>query len=343
LLQSHDGTFRIDSTDFEIEPGWQRLLTLKLDRQVLLWSVQKAGQTLHYRPWNWMQQPLLSDMLLQSSATPLSHLNAEELWLHTGRQQICLTQLVAPGWAKEWGVDPFGLYADLSFRSVTQRFRWIGPGSFLMGSPVTESSNDLGATQHWVTLTKGFWLADTACTWQLWQVVTGKKPYYFDDMNKPVDQLEWKETQGFLAKINSEIPGLKLRLPTEAEWEYACRAGTESFYCFGNNINPSWVNYSETGINQIDTTVDVKSLPPNAWGLYEMHGNVWEWCHDGWQDDLSGEAVIDPLFDPEECFYRVMRGGGWNDDEFMVRSASRFSDFIQFNHQFYIGFRLALD
>jgi formylglycine-generating enzyme required for sulfatase activity len=350
LLQSHDGTLRIDSTDFEIEPGWQRLLTLKLDRQVLLWSVQRAGQTLHYRPWHWLQQPVLADPLLQSAALPLSLLHAGDLWMHTGRQQICLNPLAAPAWAKEWGIDRFGLYADLSFRSVTQRFRWIAPGTFLMGSPASESGRDDDETPHQVTLTKGFWLADSVCTQQFWKAVIGKNPSHFRyDANKPVEQVSWDDVQRFIDVLSWAKPSLRLRLPSEAEWEYACRAGVEMPFSFGDNITPQQVNYDgnypyvggEKGEYR-ETTVAVKSLPANAWGLYEMHGNVWEWCQDGWQEDLGSEAVTDPQFDLlDHDLGRVLRGGSFDYSGRNARSAIRDGSRPGARHR-NIGFPLAL-
>lgn len=350
LLQRFDGSLKIEQSDIEIEPGWQRLLTLKLDRPVLLWSVHPAGHPVHYRPWYWLQQPLLDDPLLQSLATPLTHENAKELWLHTGRRQTRLNPFVAPAWAKEWGVDCFGLYADLSFRSVTQRFRWIEPGTFLMGSPASEPERYDDEVQHSVTLTKGFWLADTACTQQFWQAVMDENPSHFqDDVNKPVENVSWHEIQGFIEKVNSAMPELQLRLPSEAEWEYACRAGTETPFSFGDNITSKQVNYDGTvpyvngeKSEYRQTTVAVKSLPANAWGLYEMHGNVWEWCRDGWRKDLGSEAVTDPLFDPpDQDVDRVLRGGGWGHDGRIVRSAirGRYQPGSRLN---YFGFRLAL-
>ncbi|WP_026603844.1 formylglycine-generating enzyme family protein [Methylomonas sp. 11b] len=350
LLQHQDGALVIDHTDFQIELGWQRLLTLKLDRQVLLWSVQKAGQTLHYRPWHWLQQPVLADPLLQSVALPLSQLHAGDLWLHTGRQQICLNQLVAPAWAKEWGVDRFGLYADLSFRSVTQRFRWIEPGSFMMGSPTSEIERYDDEVQHAVTLTKGFWLADTACTQLFWQTVMGENPSSLnDDPRKPVETVSWDDVQQFIEVLNRQTASLNSRLPKEAEWEYACRAGTETPFSFGVNITPQQVNYygdrpyanGEEGEYR-GTTMAVKSLPANAWGLFEMHGNVWEWCQDGWQETLGSEPMTDPLFDLQDLdLDRVMRGGSWITIGREVRSAFR-GRYQSGNSDVEIGFRLAL-
>src|SRR5919109_3308697 len=223
-------------------------------------------------------------------------------------------------WADEWGEDEFGLWMALTFQGVRQLFRWILPGTFLMGSPEDEPERYDDETQHPVTLTQGYWLADTACTQALWEAVTGENPAYFkDDASNPVEQVSWNSVQEFIARLNSLVPELKARLPTEAQWEYACRAGTTTPFSFGKNITPEQVNYK--GLYR-GKTVPVKSLPPNPWGLYEMHGNVWEWCQD-WYGDYPAEPGVDPI-GPSEGADRVLRGGSWNDFGRRVRSASRY-------------------
>ncbi|OAI11345.1 hypothetical protein A1355_16290 [Methylomonas koyamae] len=263
---------------------------------------------------------------------------------------MAIKPFVAPAWASEWGVDGYGLYADLQFNTVTQRFRWIEPGSFLMGSPVSESGRTAFETQHTVSLTKGFWLADTACTQAFWQRVLGEVPSHSKyDPFKPVDTVSWLDVQTFIEHLNWRIGELQARLPSEAEWEYACRAGSETPFNFGDNISPRQVNYDssrpyhngEKGEYQA-TTVAVKSLPANAWGLYEMHGNVWEWCRDAWRADLGGDDVIDPLFDaPDQDVDRVLRGGGYDSGIEGLRSAVRYG-YASGGRISNLGFRLAL-
>jgi sulfatase modifying factor 1 len=191
-------------------------------------------------------------------------------------------------WASEWGEDEFGLWMALTFQGVRQVFRWILPGTFLRGSPESEPGRYDDETQHPVTLTQGYWLADTACTQALWQAIMGENPAYFkDDANNPVESVSWDGVQQFIDKLNGLIPNLNVRLPTEAQWEYACRAGTTMPFSFGKDITPEQVNYNDKypyaggkkGFFR-KKTVPVKSLPANPWGLYEMHGNVLEWCHD---------------------------------------------------------------
>ncbi len=256
-----------------------------------------------------------------------------------------------PEWGGQLDYDDYGLYADLNLRGITQRFRWIAPGDFLMGSPETEperESWDKGnETQHSVTLTQGYWLADTACTQALWQAVMGANPAEFkDNPNNPVETVSWDDVQDFIAKLNELVPGLKACLPTEAQWEYACRAGTSTPFSFGENINPQQVNYEgnypyaggEKGLYR-QKTVPVKSLPANPWGLYEMHGNVYEWCSDWYGHYPSGPAT-DPGGPPDGAD-RVLRGGSWSYVGWSARSANRYGYTPDSRYQ-YFGFRLAL-
>jgi formylglycine-generating enzyme required for sulfatase activity len=252
-------------------------------------------------------------------------------------------------WASEWGEDRQGLFMVLAVKGVSQRFRWINPGSFLMGSPEDEDeaerySNEL---QHPVTLTQGYWLADTACTQALWMAVMDKNPSEFqDDSNNPVENVSWDDVQTFIEQLNRMFPELKAGLPSEAQWEYACRAGTTTPFSFGANITPEQVNYDGNypyagGAKGEcrEKTVQVKSLPVNPWGLYEMHGNVWEWCAD-WYGDYNPEAAVDPV-GADNGSYRVLRGGSWFDLGRSSRSAFRFR-YVPALRDGYFGFRLAL-
>ncbi len=170
--------------------------------------------------------------------------------------------------------------------------------------------------------------------------------HFKDNPHNPVEQVSWDDTQHFIAELNQRIAGLQARLPTEAEWEYACRAGTTTPFSFGENITPEQVNYDgeypyaggEKGLNR-ERTVPVGSLPPNPWGLYEMHGNVWEWCED-WYGEYPNEPQIDP-HGPEEGVYRVLRGGSWIGYGRYARSAHRHRYGPDYRYD-YIGFRLAL-
>ncbi|ASM78100.1 sulfatase-modifying factor protein [Vitreoscilla filiformis] len=256
-----------------------------------------------------------------------------------------------PAWAVAWGDDRFGLWADLEVGRVVQRFRWIEPGSFLMGSPKTEPerSSDEGP-QHRVTLTQGFWLADTACTQALWlAVVGGENPSRFkgsDDL--PVDNVSWDDVmEQFVPKLQVLLPeGVEAALPSEAQWEYACRTGTHTPFSFGKQINPAQVNYNgnqpyndgQKGEYR-EKTVPVKALPANRWGLFQMHGNVWEWCLDERRTYTDAEAV-DPLGAVGDG-PRALRGGAWFYNARHARTTFRYV-YERDGRWFYFGFRVAL-
>ncbi len=219
-------------------------------------------------------------------------------------------------WAQRTGMDDQGLWAEFIVAGVTQRMRWIWPGEYTMGSPEDEPGRSTEERQHQVILTRGCWLADTVCTQALWEAVMGKNPSEFQGEERPVEQVSWEAVRGFIERLNLAVPGLEMRLPSEAEWEYACRAGTETPFWFGDSITTDQANYDgnhpyEDGRKGVDRreTVEVKVLPANAWGLYQMHGNVWEWCDD-WYGKYADDTEVDPggLATGEQ---RVMRGGGW--------------------------------
>jgi formylglycine-generating enzyme len=249
-------------------------------------------------------------------------------------------------WASDWGEDPYGLWQSLTYRGVRQAFRWLPPGRFLMGSPENEHGRENDELQHEVILTRGFWLAETACTQALWQAVMGQNPSSFKGERRPVESVRWTDAQQFIERLNGAVPGLEARLPTEAEWEYACRAGTTTPFSFGEDIAPDQVNYDGNYPYRGDKkgqyreeTVEVASLPANPWGLYEMHGNVWEWCQDGYGDYPEG-SVADPT-GPETGGWRVLRGGSWIDFGRLARSAYRAHNEPGNRYRDY-GFRLAL-
>ena len=224
-----------------------------------------------------------------------------------------------------------GLFLDVSIAGVVQRFRWIEPGEFWMGSPEgeTERRDDEGP-RHRVRLTEGFWLAETACSQALWEAVMGENPSRFtDDPQNPVERVSWDDVQGFLQKLSEGLAGVRAELPSEAEWEYACRAGSETVFHWGDAIDPSQANYNgnvayaggATGEGR-GRTVVVKSFAPNSWGLYQMHGNVWEWCAD-YRGEYRDEACTDPRGPEGDAAERAVRGGGWHDVPWWLRSACR--------------------
>lgn len=254
-------------------------------------------------------------------------------------------------WASDWGEDRRGLWMAFTYHDVRHAFRWIKPGTFMIGSPETEKSRYDDEVQHPVTLSKGFWMAETPVTQALWQVVMGNNPSYFKGDRCPVQQVSWHDAQTFIGKLNQVHPDLSVCLPTEAEWEYACRAGTQTPFSFGDELTLEKVNYCghwdswdfADGAKQ--QTTAVASYSSNAWGLYDMHGNVWEWCQDVWQAKLLASPVTDPQGvaggDQEAGVLRVVRGGSWNDFGWRCRSACR-SGFEPDVRNDFSGFRLVL-
>jgi formylglycine-generating enzyme len=259
-----------------------------------------------------------------------------------------------PLWACAYGDDTFGLWAELEIADVLQRMRWIEPGEFLMGSPESEVGRRANeGPQHRVRITEGFWLADSACSQAFWLAVLGaENPSRFNqDLNCPVERISFDDVAGFLSQLQLLLPDACIAaLPTEAQWEYACRAGTQTPFYFGANITPEQVNYDgdlpyaegKQGIYR-RRTVPVKSLPPNAWGLYEMHGNVYEWCADDLRDYLAleaGQAELDPQ-GSATANARALRGGSWFSSAGSVRAAYRYH-FERDYRYYYVGFRLFL-
>lgn len=248
-------------------------------------------------------------------------------------------------WSTGCGEDEYGIWTEFEVNGVAQQMRWIQPGKFLIGSPETEPERCSNELQHEVVLTQGFWLADTACTQALWQAVMGENPSLFKGAKRPVENVSFEDCERFLVQINQLRPGLEVRLPTEAQWEYACRAGTKTPFSFGETITVEQVNYdgnypyqgSEKGKYR-EETVDVKSLPANHWGLYEIHGNTLEWCSD-WYEAYDRGLVVDPV-GPKTGDERVLRGGSWIYNARLCRSALRFASHPGYRLNF-IGFRLS--
>ena len=223
--------------------------------------------------------------------------------------------------------------------SVRLEMLWVNPGTFTMGSPTSETRRQTDETQHQVTLTNGFYLGKYEVTQAQYQTVMNGNsaglnadPSQFKGSNRPVEKASWEDAQIFLSRLNSieqsagRLPnGWKYVLPTEAEWEYACRAGTTTAYSWGNDINSSRANYNwdEGGSsgNDFKQTRDVGQYAANPWGFFDMHGNVREWVHDWKANYLSG-AQTDPT-GPASGSSRVIRGGSWNKDGTSLRSARR--------------------
>jgi formylglycine-generating enzyme required for sulfatase activity len=201
----------------------------------------------------------------------------------------------------------------------------IPAGEFLMGSP--DSDKDAVADekpQHRVRITKPFYLGKYLVTQEQWEAVMGSSPSLIMGPKNPVESVSWNDCQQFLDKLNAKsAAGVgKFQLPSEAQWEYACRAGSKTRYCFGDHAS-KLSEYAWYDANSGNTTHPVGEKKPNAWGLYDMHGNVWEWCQD-WHD--GGDYAKSPTDDPTGLAtgsYRVLRGGSWDFPARDCRSANR--------------------
>jgi sulfatase modifying factor 1 len=228
--------------------------------------------------------------------------------------------------------------------SLGVKFVWIPPGTFLMGSPKGEAERGDNETLHKVTLSRGFYMGVHLVTQEHWQAVMGDNPSCFKgEKNLPVDSASWDDCQKFVKKLRDKDKN-PYRLPTEAEWEYSCRAGTTTPFHFGETISTDQANYNgnhiygngKKGLSRQKTT-PVGSFPANAWGLYDTHGNLWEWCQD-WLGDYPENDVVDQQ-GPDAGQYRVLRGGSWHFIPGLCRSAFRYGNVPGFR-LFNIGFRL---
>ena len=192
-----------------------------------------------------------------------------------------------------------------------------------MGSPASEAGRSDDEAQHSVTITKAFYLSETEVTQEVWQKVMGANPSKFNGASNPVEQVSWNDCQSFCQSSG-------LRLASESEWEYACRAGTTGPYA-GDLALMAWFDD-----NSGNSTHPVKQRKPNAWGLYDMHGNVWEWCEDGYAESASSTQQAST----GNVGARVLRGGGWNGGASDCRSAYRTYYAPGYSNDF-LGFRVA--
>ncbi len=293
--------------------------------------------------------------------------------LTTDMETVRLERSTRPIWADQWGVDRFGPWAETVFGAVNTKWRWIPPGSFWMGSPESEPGRwDDEGPQHGVTLTHGYWMMETPCMQRLWAEFMGQNSSRFKDPERPVEQVSWNDVQQFITAVGNRYPHLKPRLPTEAQWEYACRAGSSSaiYPIAGTNghlsilgehnapaLDPiAWYGGNSGARFELKNGWDSsswkeKQFPhnragtrrvavkqPNAWGLYDMLGNVWEWCADG-KRPYRDEPAIDPDGGLTGVGSRCVRGGSWRYDARYVRCACRGEDPPESRSEI-LGFRL---
>lgn len=286
------------------------------------------------------------------------------LTLRSNRSELIIAPWQREPWATAAGRDRYGLWADASIEGLAVRFRYIPPGRFLMGSPESEAGRfDREGPQHEVTWTQGYWLADAPCTQAVWGRVMGENPSRFVSTERPVEQVSWDDCQAFLKRLNESSPELMARLPSEAEWEHACRGGTQTatwvgdLELLGENNAPlldeiAWYGGNSGQDYELDQgydstdwpnkqyphtkagTHEVRKKQANPHGLHDMLGNVLEWCMDTY-GSYEEPAVTNPA--PSTMgTARVSRGGSWCVLARGVRAAYRYGDSPDG-----LGFRLA--
>jgi len=201
----------------------------------------------------------------------------------------------------------------------------IPAGEFLMGSPDADKDGQIGEQpQHRVRISKPFYLGKYLVMQEQWQAVMGNNPSQFKGPKNPVEQVSWDDCQQFLEKLSAKVGGGKFRLPTEAQWEYACRAGSTTRYGFGDEES-GLGEYAWYDANSGNTTHPVGEKKANAWGLYDMHGNVWEWCADWYNWGYYAKSPTDDPTGPAAGSRRVLRGGYWFNGAGNCRLAHRYA------------------
>lgn len=220
------------------------------------------------------------------------------------------------------------------------KFILIEPGCFQMGNDKTPTDNTVGETpSHRVCIEKPFYLGETEVTQKQWENVMGSNPSKVKAEDRPIDRVSWNDAQDFIQSLNAKDGGKLFRLPTEAEWEYAARAGSDSDYSYGND-SKSLAQYAWFGnLGYKGASHEVAQKQPNDWGLYDMHGNVWEWVQDWYGPSYYSNSPANNPLGPESGKYRVYRGGSWVGKATNLRSAVRFSALpVTRTHD--LGFRL---
>jgi len=241
-------------------------------------------------------------------------------------------------WMSSCGEDEFGRWAAASISGVQHKFRWCPPGRFLMGSPKSGPGHESHeGPQHEVELTQGFWIGEAPVTQRQWDAVTGSNPSHFRGPTLPVENVRWTDAHGWIHQANARSSGSGLRLPTEAEWEYAAGAGNKGVKSRRAEDAATldaiaWVDENSGGRSH-----PVKQKVPNPWGLYDTLGNVWEWCADCERRYTTARSV-DPFGSAN--VKRVIRGGSWLNPARVVRVKGRESE-NPASRGSNVGFRLA--
>jgi sulfatase modifying factor 1 len=230
--------------------------------------------------------------------------------------------------------------------TIGMKLKGIPAGTFTMGSPESEADREVNETQHKVTISKAFYMQTTEVTQGQWQALMATEPwkgksFVNEGDNYPAVYVSWDDAVAYCEKL-SEKESVTYRLPTEAEWEYACRAGTETRWSFGNDEKAlgdyAWYRENADDIDE-KYAHQVELKKPNAFELYDMHGNVWEWCHDYFEEDYYKQSPEKDPTGPTSGSSRVFRGGSWRHDSRYTRSADRLW-YDAVNRNYNNGFRL---
>jgi formylglycine-generating enzyme required for sulfatase activity len=246
--------------------------------------------------------------------------------------------LAVGAWAAEKEATPQkSITVDIG-GGVKMEFVLIPAGSFRMGYEKDEGDH---RPVHEVKIPKPFYMGKYEVTQEQWEAVMGKNPSFFKGPKNPVDSVSWDDCQAFLKKLNERIRRGKFTLPSEAEWEYACRAGSRAEFCFGDG-RKQLREYAWYEDNSEEKTHPVGEKKPNAWGLHDMHGNVWEWCEDAYHRSYEGAPADGSAWtEGGDQGLRVERGGSWERSPTECRSANRIG-YRPFGEFFADGCRVVL-
>ncbi len=272
--------------------------------------------------------------------------SAQIMQIHTndGIESFNLANIDSITFAEEQEGPQAGDERDFQLtEEVTITMVWIPAGEFMMGAQENEQdARDIEYPRHRVTLDYGFWMGKHEITQAQWEAVMGDNPAQSRGVGNdyPVYRVSWNDIQEFEEALDNAF-----RLPSESEWEYACRAGTDTRFYWGDD--PDYENIDDSAVytfNDPNGTAEVGTKEPNAWNLYDMSGNVWEWCEDRRHSDYDGAPGDgNPWLDNPSSSYRVIRGGGWNDNASNCRSAYRGGGDPTYPHNHSLGFRLVRD
>jgi len=246
---------------------------------------------------------------------------------------------------QEETAETLGIPVDYE-NEIGMKLRLIPAGQFMMGSPEDEESRWYDEVLHRVQITNPYYLGVCEVTQGEWEAVMETTPwrgknYAIEGADYPATYVSWEDAQEFCQRL-SVWGDMPYRLPTEAEWEYACRVGSTTAYFFGDSSSNlgEYAWYSEnTEDRDQQHPSEVGGKQANAWGLHDMHGNVWEWCHDWYDSDYDGAGTVDPR-GPSTGMFREVRGGSWGDDPWDCRSANLagYAPSLRYD---YLGFRVA--